>query len=97
MRSTHTWVGTNSLPGLEFQCEGAKELQFDAGHLDEQSGFAPWSGDLGAKNAPIEPPEFTMVPNQAWRAWCRSLLLPQAAQRSRAPRSFPIFLLILLS
>src|SRR6266480_2058990 len=80
-------VGYNSLPSLVFQCECAKELQFDV-------GISAW--DLRAKKAPIEP-EFSAVPNQAWRAWCRSLLLPQAAQISRAPRSFPISLLILLS
>src|SRR6266513_2125375 len=50
-----------------------------------------------AKKAPIKPAEFSVVPNQAWRAWRRSLLLHQDAQRSRAPRSFPISLLILLS
>ncbi len=61
--------GYNSLSGLELECECAKELQFDAGiWASFKSGFAQWSGNLEARKVPIEPPEFSLVPNQAWRA-----------------------------
>jgi hypothetical protein len=83
-RHTHRGVQLGCGAGISLRNPN-RALKFDK---DKASAveFAWRTRELAAKKLQVEPEEFIVVQNLAC---CQPLLLPQSAQRSLAPRSFP--------